>query len=51
MSPLNTSPLYRPYETLPGLNMPGIPAVAPLPTGETDDTRHCRTLRRGRHRP
>ncbi|MCB0112665.1 MAG: NADH dehydrogenase (quinone) subunit D [Caldilineaceae bacterium] len=39
MSPLNTSPLYRPYETLPGLNMPGIPAVAPLPTGETDDTR------------
>ena len=39
MSPLNTSPLYRQYETLPSLNVPGIPAVAPLPTGETDDTR------------
>lgn len=37
--PLNTSPIQRPYEVLPGLNVPGIPAVAPLPTGETEDTR------------
>lgn len=35
---LNVSPRVRPYETLPGLNKPGIPAVPPLPTGETEDT-------------
>ena len=36
---LNVSPTYRPYETLPGLNDPTIPAVAPLPSGETEDTK------------
>ena len=36
---LNVSPTRRAYETLPGLNDPSIPAVAPLPAGETDDTR------------
>lgn len=36
--PLNTSPRVRPYETLPSLNVPGIPAVAPLPSGESADT-------------
>ncbi len=36
---LNVSPIHRPYETLPGLNDPSIPALAPLPTGETEDTR------------
>ena len=36
---LNVSPIRRPYEVLPGLNVPGIPAVAGLPTGETEDTR------------
>jgi NADH-quinone oxidoreductase subunit C/D len=36
---LNVSPAHREYETLPGLNDPSIPAVAPLPTGETADTR------------
>ncbi|HMN28953.1 MAG TPA: hypothetical protein PKE45_12450, partial [Caldilineaceae bacterium] len=35
---LNVSPVRRPYETLPGLNDPSIPALAPLPTGETEDT-------------
>ena len=35
---LNVSPTHRPYETLPSLNNPAIPAVAPLPTGATDDT-------------
>ena len=35
---LNVSPVYRPYETLPGLNDPTIPALAPLPSGETPDT-------------
>ena len=35
---LNVSPRQRPYETLPGLNPLGIPAVAPLPTGESADT-------------
>ena len=39
MSPLNVSPKRREYEVLPSLNVPGIPAVAPLPTGETEDTR------------
>ena len=35
---LNVSPTRREYETLPGLNDPAIPAVAPLPTGESEDT-------------
>lgn len=35
---LNVSPLHRPYETLPGLNDPTIPALAPLPAGESADT-------------
>ena len=39
---LNVSPRQRPYETLPGLNPLGIPAVASLPTGESDDTRRIR---------
>ena len=34
---LNVSPLHRDYETLPGLNNPEIPAVAPLPAGSTED--------------
>lgn len=36
---LNVSPVRRAYETLPGLNDITIPAVAPLPTGESDDTK------------
>lgn len=36
--PLNTSPRVRPYETLPSLNVPGVPAVAPMPVGESADT-------------
>ncbi len=36
---LNVSPRRREYETLPGLNNPAIPARAPLPRGETDDTK------------
>ncbi len=36
---LNVSPIRRPYETLPGINDPSIPAVPPEPTGETEDTR------------
>ncbi|MGL4648384.1 MAG: hypothetical protein ACRC1H_03170, partial [Caldilineaceae bacterium] len=35
---LNVAPIFRPYETLPGLNDIGIPAVAPMPTGETEET-------------
>ena len=35
---LNVSPLHRDFETLPGLNNPSIPALASLPTGETEDT-------------
>jgi NADH dehydrogenase I D subunit len=35
---LNVAPVYRPYETLPNLNDIRIPAVAPLPSGETEDT-------------
>lgn len=35
---LNVSPRYRAYETLPGLNDPSIPALPPLPTGESEDT-------------
>lgn len=40
--PLNVSPTYRPYETLPSLNVPGIPAAAPAPTGETETIRQAR---------
>jgi NADH dehydrogenase I D subunit len=36
---LNVSPRYREYETLPGINDPTIPALAPLPTGESEDTK------------
>jgi NADH dehydrogenase I D subunit len=36
---LNVSPRYREYETLPGINDPTIPALPPLPTGESDDTK------------
>jgi len=36
---LNVSPLHRDFETLPGLNNPSIPALAPKPIGETEDTR------------
>jgi NADH dehydrogenase I D subunit len=36
---LNVSPVHRAYETLPGINDLSIPAVAPMPSGETDDTR------------
>ena len=35
---LNTSPRIREYENLPGVVRVDIPAVAPLPTGETADT-------------
>lgn len=35
---LNVSPIHRDYETLPGINDITIPALAPLPTGETEDT-------------
>jgi len=34
---LNVSPRVREYETLPGLTPLGIPAVAPLPSGESTD--------------
>ncbi len=36
---LNVSPTSRAYETLPGLNDITIPALAGLPTGETEDTK------------
>ena len=36
---LNVSPRYREYEVLPNLHDIEIPALAPLPTGETEDTR------------
>ncbi len=42
MAPLNVSPAVRPYETLPGLNDISIPAVAPLPSGESPDTQRGR---------
>ena len=35
---LNTSPRIRTYENLPGVVRLDIPAVAPLPSGETPDT-------------
>ncbi|MCB0128193.1 MAG: NADH-quinone oxidoreductase subunit D, partial [Caldilineaceae bacterium] len=35
---LKVSQIRREYETLPGLNDITIPAVAPLPSGETEDT-------------
>ncbi len=34
---LNVSPRFREFETLPGLNQPGIPRIAPLPHGESED--------------
>lgn len=36
---LDVAPRVRQYEILPSLQPPGIPAVAPLPTGESEDTR------------
>ncbi|MCB9139399.1 MAG: NADH dehydrogenase (quinone) subunit D [Caldilineaceae bacterium] len=36
---LNVSPRRREYETLPGINDLGVPALAPMPAGESDDTR------------
>lgn len=36
---LNVSPRFREYETLPSLNDPEIPAPAPMPSGETEDTK------------
>jgi len=36
---LNVSPRHRNYETLPGINNPSFPAVAPLPGGDTEDTK------------
>ncbi len=39
---LNVAPAFRPYETLPNLNDIGIPAVAPLPSGDTDETLRLR---------
>jgi NADH dehydrogenase I D subunit len=35
---LNVAPRHREYESLPGLNNPAIPALAPLPDGATADT-------------
>ena len=37
--PLDVAPVVRAYETQRTLNPPGIPALAPVPDGETDDTR------------
>lgn len=37
--PLDVAPVVRAYETQRTLNPPGIPAVAPVPEGESDDTR------------
>ncbi len=37
--PLDVAPVIRSYETQRTLNPPGIPALAPMPTGETEDTR------------
>ena len=37
--PLDVAPVFRTYETQRTLNPPGIPALAPMPAGETDDTR------------
>ena len=35
---LKVSPIHRQYEVLPSLNDPSIPAMAPMPAGETADT-------------
>ena len=35
---LNVAPRFREYETLPSLNDPSIPALPPLPSGESADT-------------
>lgn len=37
--PLDVAPVFRQYETQRTLNPPGVPALAPPPSGETDDTR------------
>ncbi len=37
--PLDVAPIVRSYETQRTLNPPGIPALAPLPSGETEDTK------------
>ena len=37
--PLDVAPIIRTYETQRTLNPPGIPALAPPPTGESDDIR------------
>ena len=37
--PLDVAPIFRSYESQRTLNPPGIPALASLPSGETDDTR------------
>ncbi len=37
--PLDVAPVFRTYETQRTLNPPGIPALAPMPAGVTDDTR------------
>ena len=37
--PLDVSPILRSYESQRTLNPPGIPGLAPLPSGESDDTR------------
>ena len=37
--PLDVAPVVRAYETQRTLNPPGIPALAPVPEGVTDDTR------------
>ena len=37
--PLDVAPVVRAYETQRTLNPPGIPALAPLPEGDTKDTR------------
>lgn len=36
---LNVSPRHKKYETLPGISDPAVPAVTPLPSGDTPDIR------------
>ena len=36
--PLDVAPVFRSYETQRTLNPPGIPALAPMPAGESEDT-------------
>ena len=40
--PLDVAPVFRTYETQRTLNPPGIPALAPMPAGETEDIRQIR---------